>query len=286
MLRRRKKLKIAVEIICVLLLAMALTLLLNSWANSKVTLTEYTYRDEELPPSFKGFKIFAISDLHNAPFSKELISMIKKEAPDIIVFLGDMVQLPDHNVSEAKRIAEEFKGKTPVYAISGNHDRQNKHYWDIYDTLYYAGVIWLEDNYQVISRDYDSIMLLGLESPEKNKVTGEKISEMNEFVENKVSEERLYSILLNHRADLYPELKDAGANLILSGHLHGGGIRLPFLGGIIKPPGEFGLSSYEYGYVKEENSSAMIVSGGCDKNPRKRRLFNPPEALSIILESE
>ena len=102
-----------------------------------------------------------------------------------------------------------------------------------------------------------------------------------------LSKEDLFTILLSHRANLYPDIKDTGVDLILSGHFHGGIIRLPFLGGIIGNDEEGDLlPKYEYGMIKEGDSATMIVSGGCDKNPKKRRFFNPPEVLLITLKGE
>ena len=96
-----------------------------------------------------------------------------------------------------------------------------------------------------------------------------------------------FSILLSHRADLYPDIKDTGVDLILSGHLHGGIVRLPFVGGLIDKDKKVSISSeYEYGVYKEDGNATMIVSGGCDKNPKKRRIFNPPEVLVITLQGE
>lgn len=90
-----------------------------------------------------------------------------------------------------------------------------------------------------------------------------------------------------HRAGLYPEIKDTGVDLILSGDMHGGIIRLPFVGGLIgkRMQGDI-LPKYEYGFIQEDNASAMIVSGGCDKNPEKKRYFNPPEVVLVTLEGE
>ena len=118
-------------------------------------------------------------------------------------------------------------------------------------------------------------------------VTKEKMRIIRGNIEYELSKRDDFSILLSHRADIYPGIKDTGADLILSGHLHGGIVRLPFLGGIIgKNEKKSFFPYYEYGFYKEDDCAAMIVSGGCDKNPQKRRFFNPPEILLITLKGE
>ena len=119
-------------------------------------------------------------------------------------------------------------------------------------------------------------------------VTDEKIDAIRGNIKYQLSRRKDYfTILLSHRADLYPQIKDTGVDLILSGHIQGGIVRLPFVGGLIDRNRKVSLSvDYEYGVYKEGESATMIVSAGCDKNPQKRRFFNPPEVLLITLKGE
>ena len=93
-----------------------------------------------------------------------------------------------------------------------------------------------------------------------------------------------FSILACHRANLYPFFKDLNTNLMLSGHLHGGIVRLPGLGGIVGENMEL-HPDYTYGEY-DEGHTKMIVSRGCDYNLLKMRVFNGPEVLLVTLRSE
>ena len=276
-------------IFVLVVVSLLLLLFLNDKANQNVKVTRYTYADEEIPPVFDNSKIMVISDLHDAPFSEQIIKHIKTEKPDYVVMTGDMVQLPDSSADNTFKIVDAaVKMNIPVYAVSGNHDRQCGKYDEILDNLWACGAYMLEYDSVRLHKDGESIVLMGIKDPKHDIVTDEKIAAIRGNIKNQLSRRKDYfTILLSHRADLYPQVKDTGIDLILSGHLHGGIVRVPFVGGLIDRDKKVSVSSdYEYGVYKEDGNATMIVSGGCDKNPAKRRFFNPPEILLITLKGE
>lgn len=272
--------------LCTLIVFALAVLFINEKVNEKVFLTEYTFEHSEIPKGFDGYKILVVSDLHEAPFSDMIIEHINEQKPDIIVFTGDMAQLPYHSIDETVKIGKAVCD-IPIYAVSGNHDTQGGAYDKIIDTLWESGVIPLDDDSVCLEKNGDTILLLGIRDPEHDMVSDKQAGEIRRQIESEFPDGPCFSVLLSHRADLYPEIKDTSADLILSGHLHGGIIRLPFVGGLIGRSVENKLlPEYEYGLIKEENSASMIVSGGCDKNPEKKRYFNPPEVVLVTLKSE
>ena len=259
---------------------------INGFINNRVVLTKYTFTHCEVPKGFKGYKILMISDLHEAPFAEQIEKYINTEKPDIVVFTGDMVQLPYDSIDETVKLAKAVDN-IPIYAISGNHDTQCGAYDKIIQTLWDVNVIPLDNDSVCLEKDGDTILLIGVKDPKHEDVSEEKLKKIRKQIKGEFPDGPCFSILLNHRADMYPEIKDTGADLILSGHLHGGIIRLPFVGGVIGQNSKnIFFPEYDYGFVKEGESAAMIVSGGCDKNPKKKRYFNPPEVVLITLEGE
>lgn len=284
----------ALKIVLITFLILVISLILcgsclyyyNESINKKVTLTTYDFKHEEVTNSFDGYKIFMISDLHNAPFSGDIIKYIRETNPDIIVFTGDMVLLPDDDLGETINIIREFRDDIPIYAVSGNHEKQNESYWDITYKLWDEGAIVLEDDSVEIKKGNESFLLVGAQDPEFNSLEKKHYDKIREEINEEFPDGPCFSVLLTHRADLYPEIKDTRADLILSGHLHGGIIRLPFVGGLIGRNGRIEYPEYEYGLIKEGSSASMIVSAGCDMNPRKKRIFNRPEVVLITLKSK
>lgn len=281
-----KEFKVILLIFCIIITSAVTVFLINENLNDTVVLKKYTFSHQEIPDSFSGYKIAVISDLHNAFFSDMIIDYIENEKPDIIAFTGDMVQLPYSDFDETLKIVKKFQGKILMYAVSGNHETQNPEYKNIVKTLDAEGVIWLENDSVCLEKNSDTMLLLGIRDPEHDEIDDIQAEEIRKQINSEFPDGPCFSILLSHRADLYPEIKDTRADLILSGHLHGGIIKLPFIGGLIGREENGIFPEYEYGFIKEEDSAAMIVSGGCDDNPKKKRYFNPPEILLITLESE
>lgn len=272
--------------LCIIIVIILVVLSVNERLNERVVLTEYTFSHEEVPESFEGYKIMLISDLHEAPFAEQIIEHIYDQKPDIIAITGDMVQLPGCTVDETLKIGRAVKD-IPIYAVSGNHDTQCGAYYEVMNALVDEGIIPLENDSVCIEKGEESILLLGIKDPRHDAVSAEQYEKIRNRIESEFPIGPCFSVLLSHRADMYPEIKDTKVDLILSGHLHGGIIRLPFVGGIIGKNGKNSLlPAYEYGVVKEGDSATMIVSGGCDKNPKKKRYFNPPEVVLVTLEGE
>ena len=283
-----KKIRIILLIFALFVTTVLALLFINDKMNNKVFITEYTFSHSDIPPAFDGCRFMVLSDLHEADFVDQIVEHIKTIKPDFLLLTGDMVQLPGTSVDKALAIAiESIAMDVPVYAVSGNHERQCGRYDEIVDELWAEDVYLLENSSVTVEKDGQSILLVGIKDPRHDVVTKEKMGVIRKNIEYELSKEDLFTILLSHRADLYPGIKDTGVDLIVSGHLHGGIVRLPFLGGIIGKEEEGDLlPQYEYGVVKEGDSATMIVSGGCDKNPKKRRFFNPPELLLITLKGE
>lgn len=286
---RMKCLKYICTIIIALILLTFLILGINKKKNGTVVLTQYAFAHEEIPSAFDGYKIMFISDLHEAPFAGQIIAHIRRAKPDIVAFGGDMVQLPDSSVDETIKIAEAVTEKYPdikLYAVSGNHETQGGSYDKIIKKISEANIIPLDNDSVCINKGLDSILLIGVKDPKDDEVSDKKIEKMRAQIKSEFPDGPCFSVLLMHRADLYPEIKNSGADLILSGHLHGGIVRLPFIGGLIGKEDTGVLPKYEYGFIREGDSACMIVSGGCDMNPKKERFFNPPEVVLITLERE
>lgn len=271
--------------LCVFIIFALAAFGINEVINNRVRLTEYTFIHPEVPDGFDGYRIMHISDLHEAPFAEQIIKHIDARKPDIVVITGDMVQLPDSSIYETLKIGRAVD--VPIYAVTGNHDTQCGAYDEIMEALDETDIIPLDNDSVCLEKGGDTILLLGIKDPSENEVSQNKVEKIRKIIEKQFPDGPCFSILLSHRADLYPEIKDTSADLILSGHLHGGIIRLPFAGGLIGKDHEHPFfPEYEYGLIQEDGAASMIVSGGCDKNPKKKRYFNPPEVVLITLRGE
>ena len=267
-----------------LFLALAvLAALFLRWDNTALQTTYFDPVFADLPEGFDGCRIAVLSDLHGAEFgenNQELFTAVAQESPDYIVYLGD---LEDHYrgpaASYAETVAAGLTAIAPTYYVTGNHE------WGIGDvpalkeTLAAHGVSVLSNQFVPLERNGDIIVLAGIDDP-------------NGYAEQKTPEEvaaEVYAaygapfwVLLAHRNDHFASRYSLlGADLVLSGHGHGGIIRLPFTDGLLSTNRTF-FPSYTSG-LYEENGSCLFVTRGLGNSGPTFRLFNRPEVAVLTL---
>lgn len=271
-----------------LALALAVALGVNYWANQRVYLTTYEYQSQKLPQSFDGYRIAVISDMHNSRYADRFISLLNEAKPDLLLFAGDMIQQPDTNLDQVTKVIRSQSGSIPVYAVFGNHEAANGSVVrsEITKQLRDAGARVLSNVAVGIARGDDKIRLIGLEDDDSEILDEETIKKLRKPVKRVTRKDNgeMFNILLYHRADVFPELSDLPVDLVLSGHLHGGIVRLPFVGGVFGR-GNTLFPDYTSGMYRKNNTT-MIVSRGCDYNPKKMRVFNPPEIVLVKLSKQ
>ena len=237
--------------------------------------TEYTVCSDRLPESYDGYRIVQISDLHNTAFGKDnchLLEKIRALTPDILVITGDIVQ--SHPMDNALAFARQAAEIAPVYYVPGNHEHRMA-YESLYAGLREAGVTVLLNQCITIIKDGGQISLVGVEDPI--------------FYPNASMEEKLlpliddaYTVLLSHRPEYFDTYVSVGADLVLTGHAHGGQFRLPFIGGLYSPnQGVF--PKYDSGLFFN-GQTPMIVSRGIGNSAFPIRLNNRPEIVSVTLK--
>ena len=269
------------------LIALLVLLLLCAFCaaglDSRIAVTEYEIASPEVPTGFDGLRLAVVADPHGSFMQAggELTEKIDAAGVDCILLLGDMLneKAPDMVVfagflSELVRVA-------PVYAVSGNHDRWHDYYREFCDTCEDAGVILLEDREARISRGAEEIRIVGFADPEF--WTADPPEGCMDGVLEALPAKDGFDILLFHRANLFDHVADAGYELVLSGHLHGGVVRLPFVGPVCKrlPVGDMTYAGGKY----TSGESTLIVSRGLGNNVSVPRIFNRPELVVITLKS-
>lgn len=271
----------------ILLILLAVFCAVTVWSNVTVGTTRYAIVSDRLPLAFEGYKIAQISDLHNAEFGQddsELIHILEKENPDIIVITGDLVDSNHTDPDAAMRFVQGAVKIAPCYFVTGNHEAWlGSLYEELEKQLLGAGVTVLHDDVISLSKDGESIQLIGLDDPD---FRGESSSDQEDLLEETLRGMNLnpgFKLLLSHRPELFPAYAASGIDLVLSGHAHGGQFRIPILGGIIAPnQGLF--PKYDAGEY-QESGTTMIVSRGIGNSVIPVRINNRPEVVIVELHS-
>lgn len=242
-----------------------------------LTVKRYEIKDSNLPASFSGFKIAQISDLHNAVFGENNSKIIKKvsaENPDIIVLTGDIVDENTKDFDAVTRLIGELSDIAPCYYVTGNHEAA------IYNSGYLSFeqsaseyALFLHNDSVKLQRDNDYILIQGLDDPIFLYSFGDSV--------RKLSGEDGYKVLLSHRPEKFEDYVEGGFNLVLSGHTHGGQVRLPIIGAVVAPTQKF-FPKYVSGLYSDRVTN-MIVSDGLGTSVFPIRLNNPPEIVTVEL---
>jgi predicted MPP superfamily phosphohydrolase len=283
-----------------ILIGVIILICIVEWIREIVTfkVTHYDIVSDKLNELQYERKVIFLSDLHNNRYGKDnekLLDAIKKQSPDLIIIGGDML-VGKANV--AFKVAEDFVSKLtkicPVYYANGNHEQRMKVYPETYGTafdeykscLVNKGVRFLENQQEMLSIDGCPICLYGLEIPVGFYKKFKKQNLPVEVVEEQIGklDSGCYNILLAHNPTYASTYLEWGADLILSGHFHGGVVRIPKLGGIITP--QWHMFPKYSGELTEKNGKYVVVSKGLGAHTLKIRFLNPAEVIVLHLNGK
>lgn len=258
--------------------------------NTLIQVSKYEIKSNKIPKEFNKFKIVHLSDFHSYGFGKDNLKIIKKiddEIPDIIVMTGDMVNKYDRNFAKFLNLAEALSNKYKIYYIVGNHEvRLRKKDLDfVLKSLQKFGIKILTDKKVTIVRRKEHINIYGIHIPLSYYKIINKPTNVEEVISKKLSKckDDEYNILLAHNPLYFETYSKQNVDLILSGHVHGGMIRLPFVGAVLSPERKF-FPKYSSG-VYELDNKKLLVSRGLGHSRNGIRLFNKREVVSITLYS-
>lgn len=280
-------------------LGMALVLLLLEVLRSAYILrvNEVEIPLDTLPSALDGLRIVHITDLHSKSFGKQnekLAHFIRHHHPDVIFATGDMMETTPNSTRAFCQLLEKLNGKYPVYFSPGNHElRQTDEVIreEMLRCCTERGAVPLENDSAVLQRNETAIRLYGYAPAEWGGVRSygqEKTptkADMDAVLGEK--DKAVFSILLAHNPDGFPGYARWGADLTLSGHIHGGLWR-PFGVGIFSPTRRFfpkySAGLYDAGDIDISCPAKLFVSTGLS-GAIIPRLWNPPEIAVLTLRS-
>ena len=270
--------------ICILVL-----LIWTLWGNKAVQVTDLSLALDRLPEGFEGFRIAHLSDLHNTEFGKDnekLLGLLREAEPDIIAITGDIVDSRRTDFAVALAFLEEAVKIAPCYYVTGNHEGRLSNYRELKNGMEALGVAVLENKSAMLTAGGDTLTLMGIDDPNlaNDGLYGEKEVVTAARIQGLQTEETGFSILLSHRPDLFDVYVRSGVDLVLSGHVHGGQFRLPFVGGLYAPSQGF-FPEYDAGIFQRENTT-MVVSRGLGNSAFPLRFNNRPEIVLITLSTQ
>lgn len=270
------RLKLWVKILLIIVFLFSIFTLYSRYIGTNgLIVKEYSIIDSKIPENFYGLKIVQISDIYyNSTTSKKELEKIVDEInllkPDIVLLSGDLfnkgINYSNNDYDNLTKILNSINYNIGKYAIKGDNDLNIKKWETVIENSNFTN---LNDSYKLIYyNNLEPILLVGISSNYKKNHIKDSINSINTQIKEKYS----YSILTLHEPDYIDDIDYSKFNLILAGHSLNGQIKLPFIGGLLRPKG----SKTYYDEYYELNNTKLYVSGGIGTNNFKFRFNSKP----------
>lgn len=252
------------------------------WQNFTLQVEPVELLFESLPPQFDGLRVAELSDLHGRSFGKNnvrLLRTLQKARPDMICICGDLFD-EKTDLTMLEPLLTGLTDIAPVYYVTGNHEWQVKNLREILQKMRAWGVTVLENEGRVLSRGGAEMVVAGVHDPcgpYDMKTPAALVRELRSAQGND------FILMLSHRNDELAMWSQLGVQLVLSGHCHGGVVRLPFVGGVFGTRREL-FPEYDAGVYRQDGTT-LFVSRGLGYTNVHFRLFNRPHVPIMILRS-
>jgi hypothetical protein len=247
-----------------------------------------------LPNLKKECRFVMISDLHNKVYGNKndkILEAVDKINPDFVILAGDLVtSKPHEDMTPGISLINDLAKKYKVYYGLGNHESKLK--WESYK---------FENMYEVLKTSTDKENIIRLENdaatlPEYNiNITGLdlglqyfahfRLRKMEDgYLEKTLPklDKSKCNLLIAHNPDYFEEYAQWGADLVLSGHVHGGIMKLPLVGGVIAPSYRI-FPKYDGGIFRS-GKTTMLLGRGMGSHTLPFRFFNPAELYAVTLK--
>lgn len=242
---------------------------------NRPVLTKYDISLSRLPRGFDGFSIALLSDIHGQ-VADNLLALLRESQPEIIAITGDLVDSRRQELTAALAFVRDAAAIAPCFYVPGNHESRLPQYPLLASGLKKRGVTIPDDRAVFISRGGSQIQLLGLADP---GFPGGQ--ERMERALERICSGDWFRLLLSHRPEYFPMYSRFGIDLTLSGHAHGGQVRLPGIGGLFAP-GQGFFPKWDGG-IYQNGGSTLAVSRGLGNSAAPLRIHNPPEIVKLTL---
>lgn len=225
----------------------------------------------------QSIRVAVVADFHVGPYRKadwvaRVVDAVMQQEPDLILMPGDFI-FNDAQQVEYLLPLSGLSAPLGVFAVTGNHDYSHSAEEDVISTLEVAGITVLRDEHVVLPVTDKEFVIAGVSDLWFEGV-------VSKALENLRDDQTV--VLLSHNPDAVLDASSAVADLVVSGHTHGGQIRLPFIGPVPPLPTQLGRS-YDQGLFDYTDTQKLFITSGVGETGPRARLFNPPEFSLLTL---
>lgn len=227
-------------------------------------------------------RLAVVTDFHSSDNAEEVAAMVASCAPDAVLLVGDLFDDDTANRPTERTLSlmRQLSAQYPCYYVSGNHEAWTGEMDALYQQTEEAGVTVLRMSSGVLTVRGQRIALCGIPDPYEMVFSGAPDTEeqIRQAMENVDSAD--FTVLLAHRPELLAKYAQFPFDLVVSGHAHGGQVRIPgVLNGLYAP--NQGWFPKLAGGAYTQDGTTLIVSRGLAVRTRLPRIFNRPEVVLV-----
>ncbi|MEY8655439.1 metallophosphoesterase [Brachybacterium paraconglomeratum] len=271
-------------------LVAALVLLLGAgwllWDNRRLVVTEQAVEVAATPEG--GLRIAHVSDLHAADhgdFQDRLAAEIEQRDVDLVALTGDLIDMRTTELGPVLDLAEHLSAVAPTFFVLGNHEGDSALREELLAGLEDAGVTILRDEVTRLEIRGTEVTVAGLEDRRVAVVDGRTPAQPAAVLGRfELESAPGPTVLLAHRPEFLAQYADHGADVVLSGHAHGGQVRLPLIGPLFAPHQGWFPALTEG--VHRQGDTALVISRGLGNSVVGVRVNNPRELVVVDLLQE
>lgn len=227
-------------------------------------------------------RLAVVTDFHSSDNADDVVAMVTSCAPDAVLMVGDMFDddIANRPTERTLSLMRQLSAQYPCYYVSGNHEAWTGEMDALYQQTEEAGVTVLRMSSGVLTVRGQRIALCGVPDPYEMVLSGAPDTEeqLRQALEDVDSAD--FTVLLAHRPELLAKYAQFPLDLVVSGHAHGGKVRIPgVLNGLYAP--NQGWFPKLAGGAYTQDGTTLIVSRGLAVRTRLPRIFNRPEVVLV-----
>lgn len=247
--------------------------------DERLTLRTYTVASPKLTAEVR---LAVVTDFHSSDNADDVVAMVASCAPDAVLLVGDLFDDDTQNRPTERTLSlmRQLSAQYPCYYVSGNHEAWTGEMDALYQQTEEAGVTVLRMSSGVLTVRGQRIALCGIPDPYEMVFSGAPDTEeqIRQALEDVDSAD--FTVLLAHRPELLAKYAQFPVDLVVSGHAHGGQVRIPgVLNGLYAP--NQGWFPKLAGGAYTQDGTTLIVSRGLAVRTRLPRIFNRPEVVLV-----
>ena len=227
-------------------------------------------------------RLAVVTDFHSSDNADDVVAMVTSCAPDAVLMVGDMFDddIANRPTERTLSLMRQLSAQYPCYYVSGNHEAWTGEMDALYQQTEEAGVTVLRMSSGVLTVRGQRIALCGVPDPYEMVLSGAPDTEeqLRQALEDVDSAD--FTVLLAHRPELLAKYAQFPLNLVVSGHAHGGQVRIPGVLNGLYAPNQGWFPKLAGGAYTQEGTT-LIVSRGLAVRTRLPRIFNRPEVVLV-----